>query len=144
MKAIVCEKYGRPEVLRVKEVEKPTPKENEVLITVYAATLTTYDCWSRSSTAPPGFWLPSRLSSGLIKPTQAIFGTDLAGEIEAVGKNVKRLREGDQVFGFSSRLGTHAEYACLLEEGVALKPANVTYEEAAAVVQGALTALYFL
>jgi NADPH:quinone reductase-like Zn-dependent oxidoreductase len=144
MIAIVYEKYGAPDVLHLEDVEKPTPKENEVLIKVFATTVTKYDCWARSSTAPPGFWFPSRIASGLRKPKQPILGTELAGEIEAVGRDVTRFKEGDQVFGFTGNLGAYAEYICMPEEGVAIKPANVTYEEAAAVVQGGLTALYFL
>jgi NADPH:quinone reductase-like Zn-dependent oxidoreductase len=144
MKAIVCTKYGQPDVLQLKEVKNPTPKDNEVLVKVFATTVTTYDCWARSSTAPPGFWLPSRIASGFRKPKQPILGTELAGKIEAVGVDTTRLNVGDQVFGFSASLGAHAEYMCLPEEGVAIKPTNMTYEEAAAVVQGGLTALYFL
>jgi NADPH:quinone reductase-like Zn-dependent oxidoreductase len=144
MKAIVYEKYGPPDVLKLEEVEKPTPKEDEVLIKVFATTVTKYDCWARSSTAPPGFWPPSRIASGLRKPKLTILGTDFTGEIESVGKAVKQFMKGDQVFGFTSSLGAHAEYMCMPEEGVVIKPANTTYEEAVAVVQGGLTALYFL
>ncbi len=145
MKAIVYEKYGSPDVLQLKEVEKPMPKDNEVLVKIHATTVTKYDCWARSSTAPPGFWLPSRIASGIRRPKQTILGTDFAGEIESVGKAVKRFKKGDQVFGFSASLGAHAEYVCMPEGGfVALKPTNLTCEEAAAVPQGALTALYFL
>jgi NADPH:quinone reductase-like Zn-dependent oxidoreductase len=144
MKAIVYTKYGPPDVLQLKEVEKPTPKDNEVLIRVHATTATLYDCWARSSTAPPGFWLFSRIGSGLREPKQPILGTELAGKIEAVGAEVTRINVGDQVFGFSSNLGAYAEYICLPEGAVAIKPANLTYEEAAAVPQGALTALHFL
>jgi NADPH:quinone reductase-like Zn-dependent oxidoreductase len=145
MRAVVCTKYGPPEVLHLKEVAKPVPGTDEVLIKVFATTVTKYDCWMRSSTAPPGFWLPARISSGIRKPKQPIFGTDLAGEVEAVGSAVTRVKPGDQVFGFSGMyLGTHAEYVCLPEKAVAIKPANATFEEAAAVLQGALTALYFL
>jgi NADPH:quinone reductase-like Zn-dependent oxidoreductase len=144
MKAIVQENYGPPEVLELQEVAKPAPQDNEVLIKVHATTVTKYDCWARSSTAPPGFWLPSRIASGLMKPKQPILGTDLSGEIEALGRDVCRFKQGDQVFGFSGASGAYAEYTCMPEEGVARKPANMTYGEAAAVVQGGLTALYFL
>ncbi|MHA2499945.1 MAG: NAD(P)-dependent alcohol dehydrogenase [Candidatus Hodarchaeales archaeon] len=146
MKAIVCPKYGPPEVLQLQEVDKPTPKANEVLIRVYATTATLYDCWCRSSTAPPGFGLLMRLASGIRGPKKSIFGTELAGEIEAVGKDVTLFRKGDAVFGFTGmNLGAYVEYICLPEDGmIALKPANMTYEEAAAVPYGALTALFFL
>ena len=145
MKAIVYTKYGPPEVLQLQEVEKPTPKANEVLIKVYATTVTLYDCWQRSCTAPTGFGFLNRLASGFRKPRQPILGTELAGEIEAVGKDVKLFRKGDQIFGFTESLGAYTEYICLPEDGVlAIKPTNMTYEEAAAVPQGALTALFFL
>ena len=145
MKAIVCTKYGPPEVLQLQEVAKPTPKDNEVLIRVHATTVTKYDCWARSSTAPTGFELLSRIASGIRKPKQPILGTELAGEIEAVGKDVTLFKKGDQVFAFLMNLGAYAEYVCMPEDVlVALKPTNMTYEEAAAIPQGALTALYFL
>ena len=146
MKAIICTKYGPPDVLKLKEVETPVPKDNEVLIKVYAITVTKYDCWMRSATAPTGFGLLMRLATGIRKPKQPILGTELAGEIESVGKDVKLFKKGDQVFGYlGMSMGAYVEYICLPENGVlAIKPANMTYEEAAAVQQGALTALFFL
>ncbi len=145
MKAITYTKYGPPEVLQVNEIEKPTPKDNEVLIKIYATTATLYDCWARSCTAPPGFGFLSRMASGFRGPKQPILGTELAGKIVAIGKDVNRFQKGDQVFGYTENLGAYGVYICLPEDGaLALKPINMTYEEAAAVPQGALTALYFL
>ncbi|MDH5383320.1 MAG: NAD(P)-dependent alcohol dehydrogenase [Nitrospirota bacterium] len=145
MKAIVYEKYGPPDVLQLKEVEKPTPKDNEVLIKVFATTVTRYDCWARSCKAHTGLRVLMRIWFGIRKPKKPILGTELAGEIEAVGKDVKRFKIGDRVYGYPGmNLGAYAEYICLPEEAVAIKPANVTYEETAAVLQGALTALFFL
>ena len=147
MKAIVCTEYGPPEVLQLKEVEKPTPRDNEVLIRVYATSVTTGDVNARGFVfVPPGLGLLARLMFGLRKPKKTILGTELAGEIEAVGKDVRLFKEGDQVFGIDGNgLGAYAEYKCLPEEGaLAIKPVNMTYEEAAAVPNGALTAFYFL
>jgi len=146
MKAVVYEKYGPPDVLELREVEKPTPKANEVLIRIYATTATKYDCWMRSCTAPTGFGLLMRIASGIRKPKKPILGTELAGEIEAAGKDVTLFNKGDQVFGYPGMsMGAYAEYICLPEDGaLAIKPANMTYDQAAAVQQGALTALYFL
>jgi NADPH:quinone reductase-like Zn-dependent oxidoreductase len=152
MKAVVWTGYGPPEVLQLREVEKPSPKDNEVLIKIHATTVTAGDCEMRSLKLPIYFSLPMRLWMGPVKPREnSILGTELAGEIEAVGKDVRRLKEGDQVFGsVGMGLGTNAEYICLpaepgeMEGGVALKPANMTFEEAATVPFGGRDALHFL
>ena len=145
MKAIVYERYGPPDVLQLKEVEKPIPKDNEVLIRIHATTVTSGDWRVRSLNVPVGFGLISRLVFGVSRPRQPILGTELAGKIETVGKDVKKFKVGDQVFAFSDAgMGCHAEYKCMPEDGaVALKPPNLTYEEAAAISFGGTTALSF-
>jgi NADPH:quinone reductase-like Zn-dependent oxidoreductase len=142
MKAIVCTKYGPPGALQLQEIEKPTPKGNEVRIRVHATTVTVGDVMLRG--LPLLIWLPMRIMLGLRR--KKIPGSELAGEIEAVGGDVKRFQVGDPVFAATGmNVGSYAEYVCLPEEGaLAGKPANMTYEEAAAVPIGGSTALYFL
>ena len=146
MKAIVCTRYGPPEVLQLKELEKPTPKDNEVLVRVHAATVTAGDCELRSLKLPLSWQLVARIGFGFRGPRKKILGQELAGEIESVGKAVTLFRKGDQVFAFTGlRLGAYAEYDCLPEKGlITTKPANVTYHQAATVPVGGLHALHFL
>jgi NADPH:quinone reductase-like Zn-dependent oxidoreductase len=143
MKAIVYDKYGPPDVLHLAEIETPVPQDNEVLIQVHAAGITLFDCWMRSGYAPPGFKTLMRLSTGFV-PKQPILGTEVSGEVAAVGQAVTRLNMGDPVYAFAADLGGHAEYICLPEKSVAPKPNNATHEEAGAMLQGALTAWYFM
>jgi NADPH:quinone reductase-like Zn-dependent oxidoreductase len=147
MKAIVATKYGSPEVLQIKEVEKPTPKDNEILVRVHATTVNAGDFRMRSFTVPPLFWLPARITLGFTKPKNPIYGMELAGEVEAVGKDVRQFKIGDQVFAstLEENFGAHAEYKCLPEDAaVVTKPHHVSYEEAATLSISANTALYFL
>jgi NADPH:quinone reductase-like Zn-dependent oxidoreductase len=134
MKAIVYTKFGPPDVLHLQEVEKPTPKSNEVLIKIVATTVVKEDPDMRAS---PGF-------NGFLKPRNPILGQELAGEVEAVGRSVTRFKPGDQVFGIDM-FGAYAEYKCMSENGaLVIKPANISYEDAASLPNGALTALPFL
>ena len=153
MKAIVCTKYGPPDVLQLREVAKPTAKTNEVLIKISATAVTASDCIGR--TLNPSPWKPMGLLVGLLvgfkKPRRPIPGLVLAGTIEYAGKKVTRFTVGEEVFAFTVksliqlRVGTYAEYMCLPEDSLmALKPSNLTYEEAAALPYGGLLALYFL
>ncbi len=150
MKAVVYQKYGPPEVLKLTELEKPRPKENEILIKIHAATVTSGDVRLRSSDFPPLFWLPARIIFGLFKPKKKILGHELAGTIEEIGKKVTIFRVGDAVFGTTTMLktGSYAEYICLPQEWkngvVAIKPRNLSFNEAAALPVGAMTAMYLL
>ncbi|MBE2973935.1 NAD(P)-dependent alcohol dehydrogenase [Priestia megaterium] len=145
MKAMVCTKYGKPDVLQLKEVEKPIPKENEILLKIHATTVTSGDCRVRSFNSPLLLWLPMRIVLGLRKPRKSILGVELAGEVEEVGKNVTRFKKGDQLFAMTGmKFGGYAEYICLPEKGtIAVKPENVTHEEAASISFGGTTALHF-
>jgi len=150
MKAVVYKKYGPPNVLQVTEMARPHPKDNEVLVKIHAATVTSGDVRLRSSDFPPLFWLPARLIFGLFKPKKKILGHELAGTIEAIGKNVTKFKVGDSIFGTTTMLktGSYAEYICLPEEWksgvVALKPENLSFQEAAALPIGAMTAMFLL
>lgn len=151
MKAIVWTKYGPPEVLQLQEVEKPVPEANEVLIRICATTVTSGDCEQRSLKLPLLYHLSMRAYVGLRKPQRiTILGMDLAGVVEAVGKDVTLFKKGDQVFGATGfiAMGTYAEYICLPEKpeggALAIKPVNMSYEEAATVPTGGLEALHFL
>ena len=154
MKAIVCTKYGTPEVLQLKEVVKPTPKDNEVLIRVHATSVNFGDLMARNFgnitpsefNMPAPLYLPSRMAFGWNKPKINILGSELAGEVEAVGKDVTKFKAGDQVFAYlGMNMGANAEYVCIPESGsVALKPSNLTYEEAATLPYGAIMATSLL
>jgi NADPH:quinone reductase-like Zn-dependent oxidoreductase len=147
VKAIIHTAYGSPDELQLKEVEKPVPKDNEVLIRIHATTVTSSDCNLRNFTFTPKlFVLPMRMQFGFKKPKINVLGIDLAGEVEDAGKDVKRFKKGDQVFGRPDpAFGAHAEYICIPEDGVlTMKPANTTWEEAAAFPLAGNTALYFI
>jgi NADPH:quinone reductase-like Zn-dependent oxidoreductase len=141
MKAMVCTKYGSPDVLQLREVEKPVPTSNEVLIKVHAATVTTASVIGR--TGKPYF---VRLFFGFSKPRNPILGQELAGEIEAIGSDVKSFEIGDKVFGMTgTALGAHAQYKCMNENSALTSmPRNAAFDDAAAIVEGGLTALNFL
>ena len=147
MKAIVYTKYGSPDVFQLKEVEKPAPKDDEVLIKVHASEVTKADCEMRSfNFQVKWFWLPLRVALGLIKPKKQILGGYFAGEVESVGKKVSKFMMGDQIFGGTKlRLGAYGEYVCLpANYTIVPKPNNMSFEEAAAVPLGGLNALHFL
>ncbi|MGW8251689.1 MAG: quinone oxidoreductase family protein, partial [Anaerolineales bacterium] len=154
MKAIVCKKYGPPDVLHLEEVEKPAPKDNEVLVRVHAASVGYGDILARNfkDVSPSRFnmplplWFISKFYFGINTPNVRILGSEIAGVIEAAGKDVTRFKTGDPVFGYLGQsMGGYAEYICLPENAVlAAKPANMTYEEAAVIPIGAIMALYLL
>ncbi len=154
MKAIEYTEYGSPEVLHLTEVTKPAQKDNEILIRVRATSITVGDLWARNfkEISPRNFsmplllWLPARMFFGISKPRISILGSEFAGDVEAVGRDVTRFKAGDAVFGYRGQsMGANAEYLCMPEDGmVTIKPINMTYEEAATVPYGALTALNLL
>ncbi|WP_127530975.1 NAD(P)-dependent alcohol dehydrogenase [Paenibacillus kobensis] len=146
MKAVVCTKYGGPEVLQLREVEKPSLKDDEVRIQIYSTTVTAGDCRVRGFSPPPMFKIPMRFALGFTKPRKPILGVELAGVVEQTGRYVTRFKEGDHVFGSAGfAFGSYAEYSCLPEKSaLAIKPAGLSFEEAAAVPVGGLTALHFL
>ncbi|MFZ0545140.1 MAG: NAD(P)-dependent alcohol dehydrogenase [Candidatus Promineifilaceae bacterium] len=147
MKAVIYTKFGPPDVLKVTEIEKPTPKDNEVLVKVSTTTVTAGDSRMRSLNVPLSYWLLARIALGVRKPKKPILGMELAGEIESVGKDVTRFKPGDKVFAsvFEHGFGSYVEYRCLPEDGLlTIKPDNVTCEEAATLPIGGRTALYFL
>lgn len=154
MKAIVYSEYGAPNVLRLADVETPMPKNDEIRVRVRATSVTIGDLWARNFKAisarefsmPFPLWLPSRMFFGMSKPRISILGSEFAGEVESIGKDVRRFKQGDAVFGYRGQsMGANAEYLCIPENGmVTHKPVNMTYEEVAAVPYGALTALSLL
>jgi NADPH:quinone reductase-like Zn-dependent oxidoreductase len=150
MKAVLCTKYGPPEVLQLKDVEKPAPKDDEVLIKIYATAVTASDIFIRGCQIPIQYRIPMRIYIGLTKPRKSIIGLVLSGEIESIGKYIKRFKPGDQVYGLTGfGLGAYAEYKCMQETDstygcLAFKPENLTYEEATVAAYGGLLALQYM
>lgn len=150
MKAIICEKYGEPEVLKLKEIPKPIPKENEVCVKIHSTAVTNSDIFIRSSRLPFPIIIPFRIMIGITKPRKSVIGLVYSGEIETVGKNIKRFKPGDQVYGITGfTLGAYAEYVCLKEKDskvgcIAFKPRNLSHEEATMVAYGGLLAFQYL
>ena len=150
MRAIVCPRYGGPEVLEMREVERPSSKDDEVCIRIMATAVTASDIFIRGSDIPLRFRIPMRLMLGITRPRQQIIGLVLAGEIAEVGRNAVRFKPGDQVYGLTGfGLGAYAEYKCMKETDskrgcLALKPANLTYQESTVAAYGGLLALQFM
>jgi len=146
MKAVVYDTYGSPDVLRIREIAKPVPADNEVLVKVHATTVSSADWRARSLIFPRGFGFMGRLVFGLSRPRQPILGTELSGEIEAIGKDVRNFKVGEGVFAFTgAKMGCHVEYKCFAESGpIARKPDNLSYEQAAALSFGGMASIAFL
>lgn len=154
MRAIAYSQYGPPEVLSIKEVDKPVPKQNEILVKVHAASVNYGDITARNFANIPAkkfnmpifLWFPAKMIFGISKPKKQILGSEFAGEVEAVGKDVKKFIPGDQVFGYLGQsMGTNAEYFCMPEKkNVEIKPKNMSYEKAAVISYGSLMALNLL
>jgi NADPH:quinone reductase-like Zn-dependent oxidoreductase len=146
MKAIKCTKYGLPEVLEIVDINKPKPKNNEILIKNYATTVTIADCRVRGFSVPASFWLFAKLALGFWKPRKPVLGNEFSGIIEEVGKNVTKFKIGDEIFAFTGHnFGAYAEYICINENScIAIKPKNLSFEQSAALSFGGITALHFL
>jgi len=146
MRAIVCTGYGAPEVLQLREIEKPAPKHDEVLIKMHATSVTSSDCIVRSFNIHGPMSIPVRLMLGVTKPRRSVIGLVVAGKVEAVGKDVRSFQVGDDVFGFEGfAFGAYAEYKRMQANGIlALKPSTLSYEQAAAIPYGGLLAVHFL
>jgi NADPH:quinone reductase-like Zn-dependent oxidoreductase len=146
VKAVVCTRYGPPEVLQLKELPTPVPRKNEVRVCISATAVTSSDCYLRGLRLSPAYRLMARLAIGWKAPRQPVLGLVLSGEVDSVGPDAKSFEVGDRVFGFNRHLfGTYAQYVCWPEDGLlALRPANCTDEESAAIVYGGLLALHFL
>ena len=150
MKAVICNKYGPPDVLQLAEVNKPVPKENEILIEIKASAVTASDIFIRSSNIPVKFKIPMRLMIGIFKPRKSIIGLVFAGRVKSVGKKIQRFSPGDEVYGMTGfNLGTYAEYTCIKETDsttgcVSIKPKNISFEEATSAVYGGSLALQYM
>ena len=147
MKAVVCPVYGPPEVLKITEIERPVPKANEILVKVHATSVTVADVRVRGFNIPASYRIPARFVLGFRRPKKPVLGAELAGEVVETGASVDRFKAGDHIFAATplANFGAYAEYICLPENGsVALKPSNITFEEAAVVPIGGVTALHYL
>ena len=146
MRAAVYHEYGPPDVVRVEEVEKPRPRDHEILVNIKAATVGTWDSEARCFSFPMWFWLPLRIAMGIRRPRWPILGQELAGDVEAVGKDVTGFEPGDRVFAsVGLGFGAHAEYRCLSSRGaITHMPKNLGYAEAASIPTGGDNALHFL